>query len=123
MTKFETLKAKKLVRFKVIADEHWDYDNLAGDTYNPEVNTDIPEFCLQGEKKEFKKRINREGVWGIVGEYWNGEEWQEADAVWGFVGDDWEDSGYDLDVKTSTVKAFENLSKCSTCGRPERNKS
>ena len=51
-------------------------------------------------------RIEREGVWGIIGEYWDGAEWQIADSCWGFVGDDLELNGYDDDIRRATLDAY-----------------
>lgn len=51
------------------------------------------------------ERAERNGTWGIIGEFWNGEEWQHVDSIWGFIGDDWKDSGYDVDVKRATLDA------------------
>lgn len=50
-------------------------------------------------------RAERDGCVGIIGEYWNGDEWVHVDSVWGFIGDDWKDSGYDYDVMDATLKA------------------
>jgi hypothetical protein len=107
------------VRFRVEYDELADYENLAGDSFNPEVNTDIQPHILEREEREFIDKINREGVWGIIGEFWNGEEWIQADSVWGFVGDDWKGSGYDLDVKWSTLDQLSKVERCECCRRPK----
>ena len=109
-----------LVRLRIEPDELCDYDNLAGDSFNPEVNTDIQPHVLAREEREFIDKINRDGVWGIIiGEFWNGEEWIHADSVWGFVGDDWKDSGYDLNVKDATLAQLTKLEHCECCGRPK----
>ena len=62
--------------------------------------------------------VNREGVWGIVGEYFDGERWRHADSCFGFVGDDWKNSGYDTDIMRATVDASEDARVCRCCGRP-----
>ena len=53
-----------------------------------------------------QERASRDGVFGIIGEWFDGEKWQEADAVWGFIGDDWRDSGHDVDIMQTTLEAF-----------------
>lgn len=85
------------VRLRILPDNDVDMDNLKGD-------------CLtQREENEFEKRISSDGVWGIVGEYWDGSNWQHADSCWGFVGDDWRNSGYDFDIMRSALNEGENL--------------
>jgi len=115
---FDNLEFDEVVRIRVEPDEFFDLDNLLGDTYDPSVNTDIPPERLERERKAEINRINRDGVWGIVGEYFNGETWEVADSVWGFVGDDWQDSGYDVDIKQSTINAYRSVQYCVTCRRP-----
>jgi len=68
-----------------------------------------PESVAKAETE----RANRDGVWGIVGQYldpatrYDGRrEWVTADSVWGFSGDDWQDSGYDYSVKRATLNAW-----------------
>jgi len=113
------------VRLQVEPDEYCDLDNLLGDTYDPKVNSDIPPARLERERKAEIERIERLGVWGIIGEYFDGETWNHADSCWGFVGDDWKQSGYDVDIMASTlvlaVKAKDGL--CVHCGRPARLRS
>ena len=108
-----------LVRLRVVPDECSDMDNLKGDCFNPKVNADIPASRLEREERAFEDRVDRLGVWGIVGEYFDGEEWQHADSVWGFVGEDWQDSGYDIDVMRMTLDALTTLEHCPNCGRPK----
>src|SRR5574337_1185986 len=47
----------------------------------------------------------RDGVWGLIGEYFDGDKWQHADSCWGFIGGDWKDSGYDADIMRATLAA------------------
>jgi len=70
-------------------DDDIDLDNLKGDSYNPRVNTDIPEEKLKEEEKAFERLVNDEGVYGYVLERWNpgvGKGWEHVDSCWGFVG-------------------------------------
>lgn len=70
-------------------DSDFDYDNLAGDCFNPKVNPEIPIEQLKEEEQHFKDLIEREGVFGYVLERWNPEPncgWEHVDSCWGFVG-------------------------------------
>ncbi|MEN6534494.1 MAG: hypothetical protein ABFD89_12575 [Bryobacteraceae bacterium] len=100
-----------LVRLRVEPDESTDLDNLLGDVFNPEANPDIDPKRLEQEKQHEIDRINRDGVWGVIGEYkaavcpacGRGGNWEHADSCWGFIGNDWEGSGYDLDIMEETL--------------------
>jgi hypothetical protein len=63
-------------------------------------------------RAETWRRIESEGVWGIV-VYATVEGGREEliDSVWGFVGDDWRDSGYDEDLMDAAIKVAE-LNRC-----------
>lgn len=107
------------VRLRIVEDEYADIGNLEGDTFNPKANPDISPAKLERERAAFIERINRDGVVGVIGEYFDGEDWQQADSCWGFVGDDWKESGYDIDIMSQTLEAFEKTKYCETCGRPK----
>ena len=115
---FDNLKFQEVVRLQIIPDEFVDLDNLFGDCYNPDVNTDIKPEILEKQRQQEIDRINQDGVWGIVGEYFNGVEWVQTDSVWGFVGSDWQDSGYDSDIMAATVEAYHSHTFCITCHKP-----
>ncbi len=112
------------VRLRLVPDECATLADLEGDSYNPKVNEDISPAKLKKERKEFIDRINRDGVWGIVGEYRinSNEEWVIADSCFGFVGDDWKDSGYDIDIMSTTLEARTEAmgDVCAHCGRPRK---
>jgi hypothetical protein len=97
---------KGLVRLRVEPDEHCDLGDLFGDTFDPRVNTGIKPERLEREKQAEIDRINRDGVWGIIGEYRcpTCGKWTQADSCWGFVGDDWRESGYDLDIMATALE-------------------
>ncbi len=97
--RFDELESDGLVEFKLEPDECADWDNLVGDCYNPQVNTDIQESKLKEQERAEMDRANQDGVWGIVSLVNN----EQIDSVWGFIGDDWKDSGYDSDVKQSAI--------------------
>lgn len=119
INKWEQLEDDGKVRLKIEPDESADFDDLCGDSFNPKVNPEISYNNLMLQKSHFRDKVNQEGVWGIVGEYYNGEKWIHADSVWGFVGDDWKESGYDLDVKWETIRQYEELEFCPCCHRPK----
>jgi len=84
-------------------------DDLFGDTYNEDLNAaTVPGGVrtIRAEHKAAVDRVERDGVWGIVGEYKcpTCGAWTHADSVWGFVGDDWQFSGYDVDVMAETLE-------------------
>lgn len=83
------IKQWKVYRIVEREDLCYDIDDLKGDCYNAEVNTDIPPLTLARQEKEFEYRVHAHGVYGYVLEKWNpevGMGWQELDYCWGFVG-------------------------------------
>jgi len=106
------------VRLRVVPDEMCSLEDLEGDCFNPKANPDIPASKLQRDREEFIAKLNQEGVWGIIGEYFDGEVWQHADSCFGFVGDDWKNSGYDTDIMRATLDAATDARVCRCCGRP-----
>ena len=122
------------VRLRVVPDDSCSLEDLEGDCFNPKANPDIPASKLQRDRGVFIAKVNREGVWGIIGEYFDGEVWQHADSCFGFVGEDWKNSGYDTDIMRATLDEAKADRVCRCCGRPiakekavirtaERNKS
>ena len=82
------------------------------------MNPEIPESRLNREKQEFLDKVNSDGVWGVIGEYFDGETWQQADSCFGFVSDDWKGSGYDVDIMRQTLDAARTVKLCRCCKRP-----
>ena len=81
----------KLGLYRIIErqDEYADLENLKGDCYNPEVNSDIDIDKLKKEEVDFEDLVNREGVYGYELQRWNAEVdkgWEHVDSCWGFVG-------------------------------------
>src|SRR5580700_5298855 len=66
------------VRLRVVPDETCSFDDLEGNCFNPKANPEIPASKLQRDHEEFIAKVNREGVSGIIGEYFDGEVWQHA---------------------------------------------
>ncbi len=77
------------------------YDDSYIDTWD-----DLSEKKREKYKLELQDRISRNGVWCLVGEYWDGSEWVHADSCGGFIGDDWKDSGHDTDIMAMTISAY-----------------
>lgn len=112
-TEFGRLEMQDKVRLRVEPDNDADMGNLKGDCFDPRVNPDIPQAKLEQAEREFEERIERDGVVGIIAEYWDerNEEWEHADSCFGFIGDDWIDSGYDFDLMQSAVDAYYGQAK------------
>lgn len=73
-----------------ILDDIFTMSDLEGDTYNPEINTDISAEQLLKEQRAFRSKVTNEGVWGYVLEKWNpaiGVGWEHVDSCFGFVGE------------------------------------
>jgi hypothetical protein len=119
-SRWQEAEDQGLVRLNVVPDYCTDDEYLFGDTYDPDVNSDIRPAVLARQKKEAIERIDRDGVWGIESEFYDGEEWVSADRIWGFVGDDWKDSGSDLDVCVAALDKLAALEFCPTCNRPKK---
>lgn len=90
------------IRLLVEYDEH-PYDDSYIDTW-----TDIRESEREKWRANLWDRIERDGVVGLIGQYWNGDEWEHADSCWSFIGDDWRDSGYDTDIMAETIRAYQS---------------
>jgi len=108
------------IRLLIVPDNEV-YDDSYFDTW--EISDDQKEKI----RAELWARIEREGVWGITGQYrvcscdecGNPAHWEDVDSVWGFVGDDWQDSGYDTDVMQGTIDAFRDyLADLARRGKP-----
>jgi hypothetical protein len=83
----------------------------------------VPDDCpdLSWADEGTLELANHNGMWGIVGEYFDGEAWQVAGSCWGFIGSDWKDSGVDTDIMQEALEALRNLRRCEHCGRPLKN--
>ena len=106
---WEDLENEGLVRLRGEPDEIARFDDLAGDTFNRKANPDIQESRMVREEAAFRERIARDGVWGLIGEYFDGEAWRHADSCWGFVGDDY--AGYDHEIKVETMCALNAMAR------------
>jgi hypothetical protein len=85
------------------------FDDLLGDAYEPKHNPDIKPEILEKERAHQIDRINNDGVWYVLSEVWNGDEWEWCDSCGGFIGDDWENSGYDVDLMQSAIDRLKEI--------------
>lgn len=103
------------VRLLVLPDESYSVDDM----FDSAVYDD-PDKARQAQIDD----VGRNGVWGVVGEYWDGEEWQHADSCWGHVGyhdvSDPFDNAYAADIMLSTIAARHAVKHCPKCHRPKR---
>lgn len=86
--------------------------------FNPKANPDVHPARLERDLQQFRDKVNRDGVWCVIGEYFDGEEWQHADSCFGFVGDDWKHFGYDTHIMRATLNAAKSVRVCRACKRP-----
>lgn len=110
-----------LVRIVCHPDESSSLEDLEGDTFNPRVNPEIKPEILAREREEFAARLERDGVWGLVAEYWNGAEWVHTDSIWGLVGTDLDH--VDTDLMRSAMDGLaehrERVARCIERSRPD----
>jgi hypothetical protein len=99
------------VRIERMPDEFFNIEDLEGDVFNLDVNTDINRSTLAKEQREFRQRVERDGVWGYLAQCWVDGEWETVDSVWGFVGDDFEQSGYDTDLMDAAMQHAFNVAQ------------
>lgn len=110
-------ESEGFVKLDIVADDCVSLDNILGDCYDPKVITGVSPKRLAEQRKAEVERIERDGVWGIVGQFkvsacskcGAGERWETVASAWGFVGDDWKDSGYDFDVMASVLAERKKL--------------
>jgi hypothetical protein len=85
-------------RVIITPDDSWTWEGLEGDVYNAAVNPEIAPEQLELERRAFRKRVESEGVWGIIGQYRCPccQTWIDADSVWGCTcyASDWSDCEY-----------------------------
>jgi len=92
-------------------DEFYRYEDLAGDIFNPEINTSIEPKVLQRQERNFKERIRRQKVWGAITHYWTGRSWEsfvgiDDNSIFGFVGNDLIGSGYEIQLLEAALDAY-----------------
>ena len=120
-----------LVRLRVAPDDIT-LDDVAPEWGDPE---DWPggRRAQEAAQKALRESIERDGVWGIVGEYRTSPdgEWESGDGVWGFVGDPGFEpaddyyrefgNGYAADIQWETLRQLVEAlrsrpPRCHCCG-------
>lgn len=107
LTEFLRLEAAGRARLIKQLDDVFSFEDIMGDTYDVDVNADIPGGArrLKAEEKRERQRANDEGVWGIIAQVLDGDTWTDLDSCWGFVGDDVEEP-YPCDEYAGQCIAF-----------------
>lgn len=93
-------------RILEILDEFANIDDLKGDCYNPEVNSDISPELLEEQEREFEQKCYDEGVFGYILEKWNpevGQGWEHVDSCFGFIGNYENEGHYIVDELASAT--------------------
>jgi len=83
------LSEDKTKRIIEVIDEVSTIEDLVGDCFNLEVNTDIDTKQLEIDFVKFKRSIEDDGVYGYISETWNAAPdcgWEHADSCFGFIG-------------------------------------
>jgi hypothetical protein len=102
-----------LVRLEREPDDQ-SFDDLFGDCYVREVNTDINPNVLAKQRKGAERRLELEGQWVICAQFntgWRepntqviwGDEWETDECIGGFVGEDFWGSGYEEDLRLAAL--------------------
>ena len=105
------------VRLVIVPDEFGTFEDMAGDSFNPDVNPEIPRERLEREAREFESELNRVGVWGCIAETWNGTEWEHVDSCFGFEGPGmygnpqpgWEASGMANEARCAALERLDSV--------------
>jgi len=109
----EVIQAIELGKISLtrMEDDHSTFSDLAGDCFNPEINTDMRPCDLKRQENNFRSRISKSGVWTMIAQYWTGREWEWLEGVnhntiSGFVGNDFFGSGYEWQVMEAAMDAY-----------------
>lgn len=120
-SQWEALEDAGLVRLDIVPDYDIDLDNILGTCYDIDSvgRFDGGKRRLDKQREMEIDRINREGVWGVVGQYrlYDNDQWENANSCSGFVGSEWKDSGCDMDIMAETVEALRDALKSRYCPR------
>ena len=120
---FEALEDAELVRIRREPDEFMSYEDMAGDTFDPSNASTVPGGMrtIKAEEKEYKRKLEQDGAWGIIGEYRASatDKWIQGDSIWGMEYDYAfsEDNDCLLDVMELTIKSLRDTlaNRCPHC--------
>lgn len=59
-----------------------------GDTLEPFRGSDGRWRSREELERELNRILDSQGVWGVIGEVWDGSDWEHADSCWGYAGFD-----------------------------------
>lgn len=113
---WEALESAGFVRLVYVPDDDT-FDDSYIDTW-----TDVSEERRERWRKELWEQIERDGVWGLCGEFRldvdDDYRWDSGDAIFGLVGQD--DCGYAPGIMQGTIEALRVSlkSRCTCCHRP-----
>lgn len=112
------LESAGKVRCRIEPDTDVDYEFLAGDTYNVEINgSTVPggKRTIEAQEKAFKRSLEMDGVWGYIVEVRCPccDNWEHVDSCWGFTGDPYKDDmeGETLWAKKEAIDIIRNRQK------------
>lgn len=83
-------------------------EDLFGDCYDPEVNSDINPNVLEKQRKAAERRLEIEGLWYVESVYRDaaGDGWHDADGIGGFIGNDFYGSGYEIGLWREALDGY-----------------
>jgi len=108
----EAARVLGMFRVVLVEDETYSFEDLCGDMYNPEANPDVDVTVLARQKRAYRARVNRDGVYGSLAQVRNTPTglWVTVESIWGFVGEDFIGSGYESDfIENASEWLFTNL--------------
>lgn len=117
MLTYKQLEEAGLARIRVELDTEWDADDMVGDMFNPKYNPDLsPEECARQEKK-YLKGLHNNGVWGVVLEVHDGNEWEQLDSLWGIDDHKCANEEIRAQMEVEAVEHFDGrVEICEHCG-------
>ena len=99
---FEDAENEELVKLE-LEPEFEPHDVSYIDTWD-----DVSKGRKERLKKEVSDRIDRDGLWILVGYVKIDGRWESIDSIGDLIGTDWKDSGYDSDIMKSCLDALDD---------------
>lgn len=109
-----TIYQETKFRIVEIADHTYTLEDLKGDCFCPDTNTEIDVEELKKQERDFEVKVEREGVYGYSLEVWNpevGHGWEHVDSCFGFIGqyDSKTNDHYIVDEFIEQTYSFDNV--------------